>query len=407
MNDNTSRPDRFQGELDDLDVPTYHKGSSSAAARRGGDGPSKAEDSVRNSAATTEQPAAKVKKTEVIARPKAGATPVTTSEESEQPTAAQEETDKEAEKKSASRKNIYERVGRAAPTVIQPAAPAKAKKKRKDSAEEVEAAAEEHNETETKVADVPKDNETVDIKRPAVGKTEKYRDEDFATRSGTAETAVAPAVGVAAGSTAVKSDDVLNTKGKTGDKAAGETAVDKKKAEEQPEHRRGTTDLGLLLGRLVLAAWLLVDSLGTFFEFGGHRGITGLENEFTGYAASTVLAFAVPTMELAAGVFIFVGLIMPLFTSIAAMATGFMFLHYVAASGTKLHVYRWPDSAWLTLILCGLAIALTFTGPGRYGADFARSWARRPRASAWVFAIIALVGIVLMWALGTQINPLG
>ena len=72
----------------------------------------------------------------------------------------------------------------------------------------------------------------------------------------------------------------------------------------EDETRRGTTDFGLLLMRLFLGAFLIIDSVGTFFRLGGNEGISGLESAYADYPYGSGLAVVVPTLELAAGVFL-------------------------------------------------------------------------------------------------------
>ena len=72
----------------------------------------------------------------------------------------------------------------------------------------------------------------------------------------------------------------------------------------EEETRRGTTDFGLFLLRLALGAFLIIDSVGTFFRLGGNEGISGLETAYANYPYGNGLAVVVPTLELAAGVFL-------------------------------------------------------------------------------------------------------
>ena len=76
----------------------------------------------------------------------------------------------------------------------------------------------------------------------------------------------------------------------------------------EEETRRGTTDFGLFLMRLFLGAFLIIDSVAIFFRLGGNEGISGLESAFTDYPYGSGLAVVVPTLELAAGVFLLLGL---------------------------------------------------------------------------------------------------
>lgn len=173
----------------------------------------------------------------------------------------------------------------------------------------------------------------------------------------------------------------------------------------EPEARRGTIDLGLLLLRLVLGGYLIFHSIQTFFRLGASEGIAGLESAFAGYAYGDVLAIVVPTLELAAGVFIVLGLLGPVAAMVAIAVTGFMAAHAAVSSGAGFNALAWDAAVWLPVILFGVSLAHQFTGPGFYAVDSGRSWARRPLASSWIFAVLGIAAAALMWWFGTGVNP--
>lgn len=187
----------------------------------------------------------------------------------------------------------------------------------------------------------------------------------------------------------------------------GSTPVTAENVGPYPEPaRRGTIDLGILLVRIGLALWLILASVGTFFQLGGNGGMGELEAEFAGYAAPGALALAVPTMQLAAGLFLLFGLITPLFAAVAIVVTGFGVLHALTVTGAGLNVFGWDAAVGLSVMLLIISVALQFTGPGLYSLDFGRSWARRPLASSWIFLAVALVALALLWWFGAGVNPL-
>lgn len=169
--------------------------------------------------------------------------------------------------------------------------------------------------------------------------------------------------------------------------------------------RRGTIDFGLLLLRILLGGFLVFEAVRTFFSLGGSEGLAGLEGEFANYEFGNILAIGLPTAQLAAGVFLILGLVTPVAAMVATVATGFAALHAVAASGFGLNVLEWNEAIWLSLILFGIAAVLQFTGPGLYSFDTGRGWARRPLASSWVFVIIGIAALVAVWIFGTGSNP--
>ncbi|AWB82064.1 DoxX family protein [Corynebacterium yudongzhengii] len=265
------------------------------------------------------------------------------------------------------RPSLYERAGRTAPQQIDP------------SARDTNAT------TAFRAADAGETGQA-----PAVGSRSTYRDEDFASPADDA-TVVAPA---ASG---------VNEEGYFGETDYASEPV-APVAEEQ-DSRRGTIDFGLLIARVLLGGWLILESLGTFFSLGTSTNMTGLREEFTGYPLAEVLSIAVPTMQLAAGVFLLFGLLTPVAAAVATVVTGFVALHELAGSGAGIDVFSWPETVWLSVVLFGLSLALQFTGPGYYSLDFERSWARRPLASSWIFIVVAIAGLALLWWFGTGINP--
>lgn len=170
--------------------------------------------------------------------------------------------------------------------------------------------------------------------------------------------------------------------------------------------RRGTMDWGILILRLLLGVYLVIAALGTFFRLGGNSGLSGLEAEFASYNQASLLSIAVPSMQLAAGVFLIFGLITPLFAAVATIVTSFMALHALTQSGVGFNIFAWPETVTLPIMLLVISLVLQFTGPGLYSFDLNRSWARRPLASSWIFVILAIAGGVALWWFGAGVNPL-
>ncbi|APT92727.1 hypothetical protein CPHO_07295 [Corynebacterium phocae] len=176
--------------------------------------------------------------------------------------------------------------------------------------------------------------------------------------------------------------------------------------ERREEVRRGTIDFGLLLVRAALAVLLIISGITTFFSLGGADGLTGLQESFSGYDYGNILAIAVPTLQLIAGIFLLLGLVTPLFAMLALVVTGFTAIHEIANAKSGLDIFAWPEAIWLSIVLFVIAIAIQFTGPGVISLDFSRSWARRPLASSWVFIILGIAALVAIWFFLAGVNPL-
>lgn len=168
--------------------------------------------------------------------------------------------------------------------------------------------------------------------------------------------------------------------------------------------KRGTIDFGLLIIRLLLGAYLIYDSVRIFFGVGGF-GLNELKADFGAYNMPDLLSVAVPAMELAAGVFLVFGLLTPVAAAVATVATSFLAAHTLfATDGWSLS--NIPDGVLLAVVLSGIALALQFTGPGIISFDTSRSWAKRPLASSWVFAILGIGGAIALWWFCAGVNPL-
>lgn len=192
--------------------------------------------------------------------------------------------------------------------------------------------------------------------------------------------------------------------------ADADLAADSAQEEEAKvvQAKRGTLDFGLLLVRLTVGLILILQSIAVFFRLGNSAGIGGLESEFAaqGYAFTDGLAIVLPTLQLAAGVFLLLGLLAPVAAMVGIAVTGFAVIHSIVVSGVGVNVFEWEPVTVLAAVLFGVVIALQFTGPGLYGVDATRSWARRPLASSWVFVILGLAAAGALWWFGTGVNPL-
>lgn len=168
---------------------------------------------------------------------------------------------------------------------------------------------------------------------------------------------------------------------------------------------RGTLDFGLLLLRLIIGGYLVVRAICTFFNLGSSGGIGELEAAYASYAFGNGMAIIVPTLELAAGVFLILGLITPIAAAVGVAVTGFEALHAIGAATGGWSLMLTDATVILPILLFGLTLALTFTGPGLYSVDTGRGWARRPLASSWICALIGLALAGAIWWFGAGINP--
>jgi putative oxidoreductase len=176
--------------------------------------------------------------------------------------------------------------------------------------------------------------------------------------------------------------------------------------------RRGTQDLGLMLLRVGLGALLIAHGVQKAFGLWGGSGLRGFQQTLSdaGYQHADVLTYVGVGGQIGAGVLLVLGLFTPL---AAAAAVAFLLNALLASvsaqsvqSGPGYFPFFLPDGHEYQIVLVVLAAALTLTGPGRYGLDAGRKWARRPfigSAAALVFGIGAGVAV---WVLLNGANPL-
>lgn len=171
--------------------------------------------------------------------------------------------------------------------------------------------------------------------------------------------------------------------------------------------KRGTIDFGVFLLRIVVGAYLVLAAVSTFFGIGENDGIQGLNDAYTlqGYAQAGILSVLVPALQLTAGVFLLLGLVTPIAAALATAVTAFGALDALDAA-TGIDVFNLDPSVLFAGLLAVVATALQFTGPGKISFDVSRSWAERPLASSWIFAIIGIGGAVAMWWFLAGVNPL-
>ena len=168
---------------------------------------------------------------------------------------------------------------------------------------------------------------------------------------------------------------------------------------------RGTLDLGLLILRIVVGVLLILRGAQTLFGFGGDPGVDALESRLFDFIAADILAIALPVVQLVGGGLLLLGLATPVGGAFALVGGGFMALFELSQSGAGYWPYEMSKDVQTWGILGLLGLVLIFTGPGRYSADVSRGWATRPRASAWLWAVIGIAGTAAAWVLLGGGNP--
>lgn len=174
---------------------------------------------------------------------------------------------------------------------------------------------------------------------------------------------------------------------------------------EPVETRRGTQSLGLAILRIVAGAVLLISGLQTLFGFAGDPGISALESRLSFFSGSGVLAVAIPAAEVIAGGLLILGLLTPFAAALAFVVSAFMATFHLSGHQGSLWPYGLNPVIHQWALYALISLSLIFTGPGGASLDRSRSWATRPLASSWIFALLGIAGFAALWLLTGGRNP--
>jgi putative oxidoreductase len=171
--------------------------------------------------------------------------------------------------------------------------------------------------------------------------------------------------------------------------------------------RRGTQDLGLLLLRVTLGVVFIAHGLQKAFGWWGGTGLDGFKESLVeaGYQNPGLLTYVAAGTQIAAGVLLVLGL----FTPVAAAAALAFLVNSVLVNfsaqrkGGGLFVFG--SGVEYLLVLVVLAAAVILAGPGRYGFDGGRGWARRPFIGSFLALLLGAGGGVAAWLFLHGINP--
>jgi putative oxidoreductase len=174
--------------------------------------------------------------------------------------------------------------------------------------------------------------------------------------------------------------------------------------------RRGTQDLGLLLLRAAVGGILVAHGLQKAFGLWGGHGLDSFKNSLSdmGYQHAHVLTYLAAGTEMAAGVLLVLGL----FTPLAAAAALAYLINGLAANVAAQHAaghigFFLPKGNEYQILLAVALVAIILVGPGRYGFDGGRGWARRPFLGSIAALLLGIGAGVGTWVLLNGSNPLG
>ncbi|SRX95985.1 hypothetical protein MSP7336_04260 [Mycobacterium shimoidei] len=172
--------------------------------------------------------------------------------------------------------------------------------------------------------------------------------------------------------------------------------------------RRGTQDLGQLVLRAGLGAVLIAHGLQKLFGWWGGQGLAGFKDSLSdvGYQHADILTYVAAGGEILAGVLLVLGLFTPLAAAgaLAYLINGL--LAGLSGHDPRSFPYFLPHGHEYEITLIVAAAAVILIGPGRYGFDAGRGWARRPFIGSFGALLVGIGGGVAVWILLNGANPL-
>lgn len=180
-------------------------------------------------------------------------------------------------------------------------------------------------------------------------------------------------------------------------------------SDDRRDDRRGTQDLGLLLLRVAVGALFIGHGLQKVFGWWGGPGLGGFRDSLTdvGFRNADILAYVAAGGQIAAGVLLVLGLFTPI---AAAGALGYLLTSIlaevsIAHDEARLSAFLTDGHEYQIVLLCAVA-AIILVGPGRYGLDGGRGWARRPFVGSIAALLLGVGAGVAIWMLLNGANPL-
>jgi putative oxidoreductase len=175
------------------------------------------------------------------------------------------------------------------------------------------------------------------------------------------------------------------------------------------EDRRGTQDLGLMLLRWAVGALLIGHGLQKAFGWFSGPGLDGFEDRLAdvGYQHADMLTYIGTGAQILAGVLLILGLFTPLAAAgaLAYLINGLLVEAMAAHNEARLRDFL-TDGHEYRLILVVAVVAIILAGPGRYGLDAGRGWARRPFVGSFAALLLGVGGGIALWVLLNGGNPL-
>ncbi len=171
--------------------------------------------------------------------------------------------------------------------------------------------------------------------------------------------------------------------------------------------RRGTQDLGLLVLRVALGVVFIAHGLQKAFGWWGGPGLEGFRETLieAGYQNANLLTYLAAGAQIASGVLLVLGLFTPLAAAVALAFLVNSVLVTFTAQRADGGLFVFGSAVEYLLLLTAVAAAIVLAGPGRYGFDGSRGWARRPFIGSFLALVLGIGGGVAAWFFLHGINP--
>lgn len=180
--------------------------------------------------------------------------------------------------------------------------------------------------------------------------------------------------------------------------------------DNRADDRRGTQDLGLMLLRWAVGAVLIAHGLQKAFGLFGGPGLDGFEGRLAdvGYQHADILTYLATGAQILVGLLLILGLFTPLAAAgaLAYLVNGLLVEAMAAHHEARLSDFL-TDGHEYKVVLVAAVVAIILAGPGRYGLDAGRGWARRPFVGSFAALLIGIGGGIALWVLLNGGNPLG
>ncbi len=175
------------------------------------------------------------------------------------------------------------------------------------------------------------------------------------------------------------------------------------------DDRRGTLDLGLLVLRLAVGALFIAHGLQHAFGLWGGPGLDGWQDKLDamGFQYADILTYVATGGQIAVGALLLLGLFTPVAAAgaLAYLVTGLLAELMAAHEEARLSAFLTDGHELKVFLVCAVA-ALVLTGPGRYGFDAGRGWAKRPFVGSFIALVLGIGAGVAVWVLLNGGNPL-